>query len=89
MLNEPSQLEEIADPERRPSLSHHHEHVRLRGVRPPHGQRVLHTVLVKQEHPVITPRLADATEDEPWPAQRMERMGDQNGPVPTIAIGRS
>jgi hypothetical protein len=89
LLNEPSQLEEISDPERRPSLSHHDEHVRLRGIRPPHGQRMLDTVLVEQKHPVITPGLADTTEDEPLAAQRMERMGDNNSPVLTIAFGRS
>jgi hypothetical protein len=89
LLNEARQLEEIVDPERGPSLSHHDEHVRLRGVRPPHGQRVLDTVVVEEEHPVIAPRLADTTEDEPLAAQRMKRMGDKNSPVLTIAIGRS
>jgi len=89
LLNEARQLEEIVDPERRPSLSHHDEDVCLRGVRPPHGQRVLDTVLVEEEHPVITPRLADTTKDEPLAEQRMERMSDENSPVLTVAIGRS
>ena len=50
---------------------------------------MLDTVLVEEEDAVITPRLADTTEDEPLTAQRMERMGDQDSPVLAILTGRS
>ncbi len=50
---------------------------------------MLDAILVEEEHPVITPGLADTTEDEPLAAQRMERMGYKDSPVLTIAIGRS
>jgi hypothetical protein len=49
----------------------------------------LETVIVEEEHSVITSRLADTTEDEPLAAERMERMCDKHSPVRTIAIGRS
>ena len=73
LLNEPSQRDEIAHPERGAPGSHRHEHVRLRRIGPPHGHRVLGAAVVQEEDSVLTPRLADTGEDELVAAQRVER----------------
>jgi hypothetical protein len=49
----------------------------------------VHSLLVKKEHPVIAPRLADAAEHESPPDQRMERMSHDNSPILTVALRRS
>lgn len=88
-LDQNSQLDQVTHPERRAPSRHGHEHIRLRGIGPPHRHRVLPPVLVEEEHPVITPGLADTAEHEASAEQRVERVGYQNGPVLTVALGRS
>jgi hypothetical protein len=80
-LDELRQLQKVGHPERRPPAGHGDKDVRLGSIRPTHGQRTLNAILVEKEDTVLAPRLAYPGEDEPSPAQGMERMGYENSSV--------
>src|SRR5450756_2816914 len=59
-----SQNDQVLDAERTASGGDRDEHVKRRRVGPAKGQRVLDAVVVKEEHPVLTPVVADGEEQE-------------------------
>jgi hypothetical protein len=79
------QLDEVSRPERRPACRHGDEHVRLGGIGPAQGQRVLLAFLVQYQHPTVTPGLAYASEHEALPVEGVERMRYEDSPILVIA----
>jgi hypothetical protein len=59
-----SQNDQVLDAERTASGGDRDEHVKRRRVGPAKGQRVLDAIVVKEEHPVLTPVVADGEEQE-------------------------
>lgn len=82
-LQQPGKSEQILNPERRPSLSHHHERVGGHGVSPASREATHAAVLGEHEYAVLSPVTAPEREVELLPNERMERMGNPHPQRPT------
>jgi len=83
------QLDEILHAQRAPASRHGHEQINVPGIRPPPRQRALHTLLVEEEHAILSPVLTDRDEHELPAAPRMERMRHTNYLLRNRPIKRS
>ncbi len=83
------ELEQVGNPQRAAPGGPRHEHIDVSRVSPAARQRALHTLLIKEEHAVLTPRLADRDEHELPPERRMKRMRHTDSSLLIDRIGRS
>jgi hypothetical protein len=53
------QSKQIRNPERAPASGHRDKHIQLDRISPTRRQRVLPTITIEEEHPILRPGLAD------------------------------
>ena len=80
------QCAQVGHPERAPTSCGHHERVRLNRIGPAHRQRMLHALIIKEEHPILRPVPSNAHQQKPATMPRMKRMGHPDSPLPSIGI---
>ena len=70
--------EQVSDPKRTSPARERDERVRCHSVRPSSRQRPLGSVVIEEEHAILTPRLPDPDQHELSPHPRVERMDHTN-----------
>ena len=83
------QCAQVGHPERAPTSCGHHERVRLNRIGPAHRQRMLHTLIIEEEHPILRPRLPNRQKHEHSARPRVERVRHPNNSLITDRIKRS
>lgn len=88
-IDQTGQRHQILDPERASAGSQHNERVHVRSIRPRTRQRALHTIPIKEKHPVLAPRPPGNHEHKLTAPPRMKRMRHTNSSLPSSTIKRS
>ena len=85
-IDQAGQRDHVSHPERAPAGRRHNERIHHDRVRPAHRQRVLHALIIEEEHPILRPVLPHTNQHELAAMPRMERMRHPDSPLPTIEI---
>jgi hypothetical protein len=85
-VDQTCQRAEISHPERAPADRRHDERIRPGRIRPAHRQRMLHALIIEEEHPIFRPVLPHTNQQELLAMPGMERMGNPDSTLPSVGI---
>jgi len=88
-LQEPGQLQQLPNTQRRAAGSHHDERISRVGIGPACRQAMNVAVLVEEEHAILPPRLAAEGKVELASRQGMERVRHPHPSLRTLPIASS
>ena len=85
-VDQTRQRAEISHPERAPAGRRHNERIWPGRIRPAHRQRMLHALIIKEEHSILRPVLPHTNQQELLAMPRMERMSHPDRTLLSVGI---